>query len=173
MVFDGAAIVRAFPRENTSTFGEYSYIFISWTERQLQSCKVFGGVCVRRKVSRNAKLPIYFAGFLQDDTNKGELFALLTEDVVKHEYPLNKQVFVTSGPTVKSNHADISMEESDHEEADSRICLKEGATTILVRTVDSDVVVILVGIFHYLVQHYPGMQLCVGFGTGNTSGITT
>ena len=68
--------------------------------------------------------------------------------------------------------------ESDHEEADSRICLhvhnilKEGATTVLVRTVDSDVVVILVGIFHDLVQHYPGMQLWVGFGTGHTSGIT-
>ena len=59
-------------------------------------------------------------------------------------------MFVTSGPSVKSNHADTSMEESDHEEADSRICLhahntvKEGATTVLVRTVDSDVVVIFV-----------------------------
>ena len=80
-------------------------------------------------------------------------------------------MFVTSGPSVKSNHADISMEESDHEEADSRICLrvhntlKEEATTVLVRTVDSDVVVILVGIFPGLVQHYPGMQFdfdCAG-----------
>ena len=81
-------------------------------------------------------------------------------------------MFVTSGPSIKSNYADISMEESDHEEADSRICLhvhndlKEGATTGLVRTVDSDVVVILVGIFHDLVQYYPGMQFWVDFGTG-------
>ncbi|KAI0234432.1 hypothetical protein LSAT2_015330 [Lamellibrachia satsuma] len=51
------------------------------------------------------------------------------------------------------------MEESVHEEADSRICLhvhnalKEGATTVLVRTVGSDVVVIFVGIFRGLVQH--------------------
>ena len=81
-----------------------------------------------------------FIDFLQDDMNKEELSVLLTEDVVKHDYPLNKQVFVTSGPSVKSNHADISTEESDHEDADSRICLhvhntlKEGATTVLVRT---------------------------------------
>ena len=98
--------------------------------------------------------------------------------MVKHEYPLNKQLFVTSGPSVKSNHADISMEESDHEEADSRICQHvhntlKGATTVLVRTLESDVVLILVGIFHDLVHHCPGMQLWVGFGTENTSGITT
>ena len=33
----------------------------------------------RRKVSRDAKLPMYFAGFLQDTTNKEELFSLLKE----------------------------------------------------------------------------------------------
>ena len=37
-VFDGAAMMHALPRENTSTFGEYSDIFIPWTERQRQSC---------------------------------------------------------------------------------------------------------------------------------------
>ena len=81
-------------------------------------------------------------------------------------------MFVTAGPSVKSNHADISMEESNHEETDSRICqhvhntLKEVATTVLVRTVDSDVVVILVGIFRDLVQHYRSMQFWIGFDTG-------
>ena len=94
------------------------------------------------------------------------------KDEVKHDYPLNKEVFITSSPSVKSNHADISMKKSDHEKADSRICLhvhntlKEGATTVLVRTVDSDVAVILVGIFHDLVQHYPGMQCWIDLGTG-------
>ena len=63
------------------------------------------------------------------------------------------------------------MSANDHEEADGRICLhvddalNEGATTVLVRTVDTDVVVILVGIFHDLAQHHPGIQLWVGFGT--------
>ena len=55
---------------------------------------------------------------------------------------------------------------------DSRICLHvhhaltEGATTILVRTVDTDVVVILLGVYHDLEPHHPAMQLWVGFGTG-------
>ena len=80
-------------------------------------------------------------------------------------------MLVTSGPSVKSNRADISTEKRDHEEANSRICLhvhkilKEGATTVLIRTVDSEVVVILVGLFHDIMQHYLGMQLWVGFGT--------
>ena len=140
-----------------------------------------------------------FADFLQDDANKEELFAL-TKDVVKHDYPLNKQVFVTSGPSLKSNHPDISMEENDHEETDSRTCLHvqntlqegvhntlEGGYTIpyrrgytipyrrgrqLVSTVDSDVVVILVGLFHDLVQHCPG-SFRLALIQGNTCGITT
>ena len=60
-----------------------------------------------------------------------------------------------------------------HEEADCRLCVHaddavyEGATSVLVRTVDTDVVVILVGIFHDLAQHHQEMQLSVGFGTGH------
>ena len=43
---------------------------------------------------------------------------------------------------------------SDHEEADTRMCLhvlhalSKGAQNMLVSTVDTDVIVILVGIFH-------------------------
>ena len=66
---------------------------------------------------------MYFAGFLQDTTNKEELFNLPTEDVVKHDYPPSKHVYTTSGSYVKSNSADISMSANDHQEADSRLCL--------------------------------------------------
>ena len=64
------------------------------------------------------------------------------------------------------------MEESDHEEADTRICLhvhnalKNVATIVLIRTVDTDMIVILVGVFHDLLQQHPDMQLWVGFGMG-------
>ena len=44
--------------------------------------------------------------------------------------------------------------------------MNDGATTVLIRTVDTDVFVVLVGIFHDLAQHLPGMQLWVDFGTG-------
>lgn len=64
------------------------------------------------------------------------------------------------------------MPDCDHEEADSRICvhvsdaLHKGAHDVLVRTVDTDVVVILVGSFFHLKTTYPDMNLWVGFGTG-------
>ncbi len=60
----------------------------------------------------------------------------------------------------------------DHEEADTRMCihvkhaLQAGARKILVRTVDTDVIVILVGIFFDLHNTYPDMHIWVGFGTG-------
>ena len=55
------------------------------------------GKGARRKVFLDAKLPMYCAGFLQDATNKEELFNLPTEDVVKHDYPKSKHVYITSG----------------------------------------------------------------------------
>ena len=64
------------------------------------------------------------------------------------------------------------MDKSNHEEADSRISLhvhdslKNGATSIMARTVDTDVVVILVGVFHCPVQQYPDLDLWVAFGAG-------
>ena len=79
---------------------------------------------------------MHFAGFLQGPTNKEELFNLLMEDVVKHDYQPRKQVYITSGSHVTSNHADVSMSTNDHEEADHRI-----------------------GIFQDLTQHHPEMQL--------------
>ena len=115
---------------------------------------------------------MYFAGFLQDATNKEELFNLLTEDAVKHDYPPSKHMYITSGSHVKSNSADVLVSANHHKETDNRICLhvddalNDGATTVLARPVGIDVVAILVGIFHNLVQHHPGMQLWVGFGTG-------
>ncbi|XP_071952428.1 uncharacterized protein [Antedon mediterranea] len=63
----------------------------------------------------------------------------------------------------------------DHEEADSRMCihiddaLKKGSRVILVRTVDTDVIVILVGIFCNLIACYPGTCIWVAFGMGVNS----
>ncbi len=60
----------------------------------------------------------------------------------------------------------------NHEETDSRMSLhikdtlEKGARKILVRTVDTDVVVILAGIFFSFVSAYPDVHLWVGFGSG-------
>jgi len=59
------------------------------------------------------------------------------------------------------------------EEADTKICvhvndaLKKGARNILVRTVDTDVVVLLVSIFCQLHSAFSDFNIWVGFGIGN------
>jgi len=95
-------MVHILPHKNNSMFDEYSDNLYSLDRdatakqhsnrhcmgqilsRQLEVVRITRekrGKGVRRKVSRNAKLPVSFAGFLQDNTNKEELFALLSEEV--------------------------------------------------------------------------------------------
>ena len=64
------------------------------------------------------------------------------------------------------------MSACNHEEADTRICvhvgdaLRKGDKHILIQTVDTDVVIILIGLFHNLQQTYEGIHLYVAFGAG-------
>ena len=44
--------------------------------------------------------------------------------------------------------------------------LQERATKILIRTVDTDVVVVLIGQYHNIIDQYPNAELWVAFGTG-------
>ena len=76
------------------------------------------------------------------------------------------------GQSVVCRGSSQSMPDCDHEEADYRICvhvndaLHKGAREVLVRTVDTDVIVILVGAFFRLNTMYPAANIWVGFGTG-------
>ena len=64
------------------------------------------------------------------------------------------------------------MDLCNHEEADTRIlvhlqdALNSGATTCFVRTVDTDVVVIVAGKFHALLTDHPAADVWIAFGTG-------
>ena len=65
------------------------------------------------------------------------------------------------------------MVQCDHEEADTRIAihiedsLRNGARTILVRTVDTDIMVIIAGVFFKLQATYSGLDInCVAFSMG-------
>lgn len=65
------------------------------------------------------------------------------------------------------------MSECSHEEADTRIVvhvyhaiIDEEVKTVLVRTVDTDVVVVLIGKFHFLKGANPSLDLWVAFGMG-------
>lgn len=64
------------------------------------------------------------------------------------------------------------MENCNHEEADTRLVvhvlhsLQQGANSILVRTVDTDVIVILAGTFYDLIVTQPLADIWVAFGMG-------
>ena len=64
------------------------------------------------------------------------------------------------------------MPRCDHEEVDTRIIvhvrdsLQRGDNHVMVRTVDTDVVVILIRLFHGLCEQNPSADIWVAFGTG-------
>lgn len=191
-VLDGAVIVHCLPIVSVSTFDMYAgRVFIPYLEKQLQDTKRLDivwdtyipnslkestrekrGKGVRRKVSGNAKLPTNWMGFLCEPTNKKELFAHLTSRIEEFSWPPDKAVYVTSKQGVSSIGACINMIDCNHEEADTRImvhtlhALEQGAKTVLVRTVDTDVIVILVGIFHDLLVVQPLADIWIAFGMG-------
>ncbi len=79
--------------------------------------------------------------------------------------------FATSGIAVINIGTSQCMQSCNHEEADTRMlvhlqdALRNGATTCLVRTVDTDVVVVLIGKFHAFISNHPAADLWVAFGT--------
>ena len=115
---------------------------------------------MRRKVAGKNKVPGKWNEFLRDETNKKEFFAFLTTRVSSFTYPEGKEVFITSGTTVLGTDQHMQSP-CDHEEADTRIvvhlvdALKKGQKTCLVRTVDTDVIVILIGKFYHLLTLNP------------------
>ncbi|CAB3981604.1 Hypothetical predicted protein, partial [Paramuricea clavata] len=191
-VLDGAVIVHCLPTAAASTFDEYAdKVFLPYLEKQLQesrrldivwdtyisdslkeSTRVKRGKGVRRKVSGQTRLPGNWMDFLHDSTNKKELFAFLTTKVEQFNCPASTAMYVTSGQSVLSISSGSPMQSCNHEEADTRVvvhilhALEHGERTVLVRTVDTDVVVILVGTFHNLAAVQPLLDIWVAFGTG-------
>ncbi|KAL9954024.1 hypothetical protein ACROYT_G041512 [Oculina patagonica] len=115
-VFDGAAIVHALPVSSVSTFSQYAdSTFLPFLENQLKSTKRIDvvwdeyrsaslkdatrekrGKGVRRKVAGHVKLPQNWQAFLEDSSNKKELFNFLTKQVETASFPDDKFVYITS-----------------------------------------------------------------------------
>ena len=58
------------------------------------------GKGVRRKVTGHVKLPQNWQAFLEDTSNKKELFNFLTKQVETASFPVDKLVYITSGNTL-------------------------------------------------------------------------
>ena len=107
--------------------------------------------------------------FLRDDNNKKELFEFLSNTVTHHIYPEGKLVVITSEYKVKSNQ-NFQMPTCTHEEADTRImvhlmhAIERGFKNFSIRTVDSDVMIILLGKFSEISDKID--DIWVTFGSG-------
>jgi hypothetical protein len=190
IILDGAAIINMLAPRNARTFSEYaSNVFEPYVLSQLKHTRrvdiVFDqyisdslksttrekrGKGTRRKVTPGGTLPTNWSQFLRVDDNKTELFHFLSKYIVDALSTEENEVVATLGDHVLSNkiHADLSaLQPCTHEEGDTRMILHAAdaahtADKILLRTVDTDVLVLAVSFF----SEVPVTELWVALGTG-------
>ena len=126
------------------------------------------GKGVRRKVFGSTKIPGNWKNFLGDQMNKKELFALLTSNIESFSWPPTKSVCVTSGQAVSACGLSVPMDDRNHEEADTRIMVHIWSMEqrLYLFVLDTDVVVILVGLFFDLVTIQPSCDFWIAFCMG-------
>jgi hypothetical protein len=125
------------------------------------------GKGTRRRVTLTDAILGNWARFPRVDENKVELFELFAQQIVKVDPGENKMVSVIIGENVVCNQTYDWSKQSpcNHEEADSHMLLhiadaeQTGHNKILLRTVDSDVLVLVIGFFHLLQQVNCGLVL--------------
>ena len=112
--------MHALPVSSVATFSEYAdskflpfldnhlkstkRIDVVWDEYRVASLKDSErekrGKGVRRKVPGHVKLPQNWQAFLEDSSNKKELFDFLTKQVELASFPADQVVYITSGKTL-------------------------------------------------------------------------
>lgn len=117
------------------------------------------------------RVPKNWSSFLRVDANKTELFQLLAEQAVTLSMDEGKELYTTHDQHVLTSADRVEMtqlEPCTHEEADTRIFLhvydayQSGHRRILIRTCDTDVVVLAISV----VSALPGCDLWIAYGTG-------
>ena len=191
-VLDGAVLIQMLRPRNAVTLGEYymeefvPYI-LSWFEWNTRVDIVWDvysstslksgtreqrGRGARRKVTFLTKVPGNWAAFLRVDLNKQELFVEIAKSLQLLDLPEGKRLYTTILENCLSSPPDqdvSALAPCTQEEADSRMFLHVAAATscghrrIVVRTMDSDVVVLAVSAFIALENQIT--ELWVAFGT--------
>ena len=192
IIIDGTVAVQMLNRRTARTFQGYSdTVFRPCITKQLERTKRVDivwdiykddslkagtrekrGEGTRRRVLPSTAIPNDWHSFLRVDENKVELFHFLSEQAALLQVAEGKEVYTTLEEKVLhsgSNRQDLSrLEPCIHEEADTRIMLhaKDSAVSgnerIIIRTIDTDIVVLSISIFHVV----PVYKLWVAFGSG-------
>jgi hypothetical protein len=196
-IFDGAVLVHMINPTKGQTFNEYcqdnliSYSSQQSKDKDVRRVDVVWDIYLeqstknttrekrgkgnKRMVNGSLKDPQKWEDFLKGSGNKEELFKFLATSLTSSNR-FNGKIFVsTHGATVCSNQSTFSMQNCNHEEADTRIAvhLLHAARdninkNILVKTVDTDVVVILVAAFRKVLFINNKVSIWVEFGMGKT-----
>lgn len=191
VVLDGAVAVQMLKPGTARTFQGYiDTVFKPYILKQLEHAKRIDivwdvykedslkagtrekrGKGTRRRVLPATAIPGDWSSFLRVDENKVELFHLLSQEIGSLEVE-NREIYTTIEKNVLhcgSNRNDLSsLEPCIHEEADTRIMVhvKDAAVCghqkVMIRTIDTDVVVLAISIFHIV----PLIELWMAFGTG-------
>ena len=131
------------------------------------------GTGIQRRVVGDAAIPRNWQNFLRVDSNKTELFAFLSNALLRSFVPENKQLVITSDKEVLSKPPlpdRSSITPCTHEEV-SRMLLhvahaaRNDHHKIMIQTVDTDVVVLAVAVSQTL---QPDDDLWLAFGTGKS-----
>ena len=110
------------------------------------------------KVQDDSIAPTNWHGFLRLDQNKTELFAYLSKEVLLHaeDDMVLARAYDTTFITNTNQMASSFISLCYHEEADTRVFLHindmylQGHSKIIIRTVDTDVLVLAVSVFERL-----------------------
>ena len=191
VVLDGGVLVQILKAASVKNFIEYaSQIFIPYILSQFQNAsrvdlvwdsyledslkgttRAKRGKGVRRRVVAEALIPRNWNDFLRVDSNKTELYKFLSHALFDLFNQEEKQLVITDGESVLSKPPldDLaSLSPCNHEEADSRMLLHVshaahcGHHKLLIRTVDTDVVVLALYVAQCLSTEY---ELWLAFGT--------
>ena len=125
-----------------------------------------------RRVESQTKCPGNWQQYLKDAESKNELFQFLAREFTT-SFPTGRQLFVTLQQQVITNCI-TPMEDSDHEDADSRMllhvahALSQGMNRVKILTVDSDLVVIALGAYYTLNSKYHFDDINIEFGMKQT-----
>lgn len=190
LLIDGAALVNMLkPSGACKTFSDYAeLVYLPHIKSQLQKVKRLDviwdryiddslkahtrskrGQGIRRRVKPDVRLPGNWSEFLRVDANKTELFLFLADQTVSLQSE-DKTVLSTSDKCVLSNTTTDTalISPCTHEEADTRLflhasdCAREGHKKVMVRTVDTDVVVLAISTFPSLDVD----EMWIAFGVG-------
>ena len=189
VILDGAAVVQMCKPASGMTFSDYAdsvfsrhihpyfqqsvrvdVVFDVYRKMSLkQQTRLRRGDGVRHYVTTESKIPPKWQLFLRVDENKTQLFSLLARSFASRQIAGKLIIATVEENVVSSGDVPLSLQSAcDHEEADTRMLLHAmdasqcGMRTVLLRTVDTDVVVLSIACFPELRLD----QLWIAFGAG-------